>query len=163
MVEIVFELWKLQERNCVLIPWNVLVCIIRKRRRASTWLFFNIMLPHTDDLITRPYEIVTTAISYGWLIINSSVWRRTVAISDIGLNISSLWLRRWRGYICYSSYYSHICYSSYYSHIKYLRQWPYLELTIPNRPKVRPSCQVNRIVTSALGVNPLCSFPEPPV
>ena len=49
------------------------------------------------------------------------------------------------------------------SHIKYLRQWLYLELTIPNSPKVRPSCQVNKIVTSALGVNPLCSFHEPPV
>ena len=49
------------------------------------------------------------------------------------------------------------------SHIKYLRQWPYVELTIPNSPKVRPSHQVSDIVSNVLGINPLCVFPEPPM
>ena len=48
------------------------------------------------------------------------------------------------------------------SHIKYWRQWPYVELTIPNSPKVRPSHQVSDIVSNVLGINPLCVFPEPP-
>ena len=49
------------------------------------------------------------------------------------------------------------------SHIKYLRQWPYVELTIPSSPKVRPSHQVSDIVSNVLGINPLCVFPEPPM
>ena len=49
------------------------------------------------------------------------------------------------------------------SHVKYLRQWPYIELTIPNSPKVRPSHPVSDIVSNVLGINPLCVFPEPPM
>ena len=37
--------------------------------------FFNIMLTHTDDLVTRPYKLATITISYGGLT-NSSVWHR---------------------------------------------------------------------------------------
>ena len=56
-------------RNCRAL-WSVV-----RRRRSATPYIFDIMLSHMDDLVTRLYEIVTIAFSYGGLI-NSSVWHK---------------------------------------------------------------------------------------
>ena len=53
-----------------------LTCIQLFRHFYSRCIFTivpNTMLSQMDDLVTRPYEIATTAISYGW-VTKSSVW-----------------------------------------------------------------------------------------
>ena len=54
---------------------NYLDGLILKSTAASKFhpIFFNIMLPQTDDLPTHPYDIRVVVISYGPLT-NSSVW-----------------------------------------------------------------------------------------
>ena len=99
-VKSVFWIWSLRP-GCSKVSWDLwngtivasLIShskMVRQRRRATAY-FFNIMLSHMDHLVTRPSEILTITISYGGLI-NSPIWHRTVAITYIGLNISSVWL-----------------------------------------------------------------------
>ena len=44
------------------------------------------------------------------------------------------------------------------SFIKYLRQWPYVELSVPNSQPIRPSSAIESAVTEILGFNPLCTI-----
>ena len=46
------------------------------------------------------------------------------------------------------------------SYVKHLRQWPYVELHVPNNPTIRPETKVETIVQSVLGFCPLMSLED---
>ena len=46
------------------------------------------------------------------------------------------------------------------SYVKHLRQWPYVELHVPNSPTIRPETKVETIVQSVLSFCPLMSLAD---
>ena len=68
-------------RDLSIIMSSLAIRMLRRLRRAAPY-FFNIMLSHTEDLLTPPYDIRAVAIPYVGLNI-SSVW--TITISHGGL------------------------------------------------------------------------------
>ena len=46
------------------------------------------------------------------------------------------------------------------SYVKHLRQWPYMELHLPNSPTIRPETKVETIVQSVLGFCPSMSLAD---